>query len=148
MKFIASVEYAIHGMVYLAQFSDSKTVLITEVASAINVSEPYLRKVFQQLSRGGILSSQRGAKGGFRLARDSESISLKDIVETIEGSLPFYSCLKNVRNCDLSNPCPIHAVFERAQKKMADELGSISLRDILQEITASAPAADWLKVTV
>ncbi|MFW6181285.1 MAG: RrF2 family transcriptional regulator, partial [Spirochaetota bacterium] len=91
MRFSTGLEYAIHGLVYLATVPPGKAVLISEVASAIGVSETYLRKVFQQLSRSGILHSQRGVGGGFWLAREPGEITLKDVVDAIDGSLPVYT---------------------------------------------------------
>ena len=143
MKFTTSVEYAIHGLLYLATMPPGQTVLVTEVAQAIGVPESYLRKVFQQLSRRGVLASQRGARGGFRLARDAESITLKDVVEAVDGSLPVYSCLRTARSCGLATPCAVQRAFDNAQQKMADVLDDTSIEDVLGDIPRKETAG-WL----
>ena len=148
MRFTASIEYAIHGLVYLAKVPMGTAVLISSIAETVGVSEASLRKVFQQLCRSGILTSQRGAQGGFRLARDSAQINLKNVVEAIDGSLPMYSCLKVVRGCSLSKACPIQVAFEEARLKMGAVLADTSIRDLLADISQQQPAAEWLKVTV
>jgi Rrf2 family iron-sulfur cluster assembly transcriptional regulator len=147
MRFSTSIEYAVHGLVYLARASADRAILISEIAAAIKVPETYLRKVFQQLARRGILASQRGAKGGFRLGRDPGSITLKDVVEAIDGSLPVYSCLKVVRGCRLSHPCPVQETFEEARLRMAEVLDGKSLKNLLDDVSQREPAADWLRVT-
>ncbi len=147
MKFSTSIEYAIHGLAYLARFPADRSVLVSNVAKAIRVPETYLRKVFLQLSRGGILTSQRGARGGFRLSRPAEQINLKHVVEVVDGSLPVYSCLSVVRDCRLQSPCPVHKVFEEARLKMAEVLESTSIKDLVGDITQRRPSASWLKVT-
>ena len=107
-----------------------------------------MRKVFQQLCRCGILTSKRGALGGFRLARGAAQITLKDVVEGMDGSLPSYSCLKALRDCSLGMRCPVQAAFEKARLKMGTVLEATSIRDLLADISQQQPAAAWLKVTV
>lgn len=146
MKFSTSIEYAIHGLVYLSRAPTGKSVLIRDIAKAISAPEAYLRKVFQQLSRRGILISQRGARGGFQLTRDPEHINLKDVVEAIDGSLPMYSCLKVVRGCRLTLPCPVQEAFAKARLKMAEVLEATSIQDLLDDISQRQPVVAWLKV--
>ena len=147
MKFSTSIEYAIHGLIFLAKVPAGKITLIIDVARAIGVSETYLRKVFQQLVRGGIVNSQRGARGGFYLSREPENISLKEVVEAIDGSLPEYGCLRDRRSCGITLNCPVKKVFEQARQKMADVLDATSLRDLLDDLLSHGQEASWLKVS-
>ena len=146
MKFSASIEYAIHGLVYLTRAAAGKTTLVSEVATAINVPESYLRKVFQQLTRSGILNSQRGARGGFILAQSADSVTLKDIVEAIDGSLPVYKCMQRQRECTLDVDCPVQREFGRAQQMMAGVLEQTSINDLAGELSENQKGVSWLKV--
>ena len=146
MKFSSSIEYAIHSLVYLARQASDAPVLVADVASAINVSETYLRKVFQQLVRSSIVSSQRGAKGGFHLARPANGITLKDVVESIDGSLPTYTCLKKQRSCSVTLDCPVHRQFDLAREQMAGALDEMSIADIGSEIINTTEDLAWLRV--
>ena len=148
MRFSVSLEYALHGLMYLALPRKSRMVLIGVISRAIGVPESYLRKVFQQLVRHKIVASQRGARGGFYLARTPEEITLKDVVEAIDGSCPAYSCLGLERVCRVSEKCPVHEVFEEAKKKMEETLDNTSLRDITQKLESNREKAAWLPVTV
>ena len=147
MKFSTSIEYAIHGLIYLARTPPGNLVLIKNISEATKVPEAYLRKIFQQLGRSGIVTSQRGARGGFRLAGDPGQITLKGIVESIDGSLPVYTCLNELRDCSLSLPCPVHAAFEEAQTRMAEVLEATSIKDLLVDIARQEPVAEWLQVS-
>jgi Rrf2 family protein len=145
MQFSSSIEYAIHGLVFLAVNGSDSATLAGDVAKAIKVPESYLRKVFQSLVRGGLVSSQRGVKGGFTLAREPARITLRDVVEAIDGSLPLYSCMKVKRGCTALEACPVSAAFEEARKKMAEVLEATTLASLTQGVSTRSPG--WLKVT-
>ncbi len=145
MQFSASIEYAIHGLVYLSVNGSETATLVGDIAKAIKVPDSYLRKVFQLLARGGLVSSQRGAKGGFVLAREPGSITLKDVVEAIDGSLPLYSCMKAKRKCTGLDDCPVSAAFAEAREKMAEVLDATTLESLGKGI--SNRSVGWLKVT-
>jgi Rrf2 family protein len=148
MKFSNSVEYAIHGLIYLAKANSSTTVLITDIASQIAVPEAYLRKIFQQLTKAGLVLSLRGSHGGFSLARAPVAISLKDIVEAIEGSLPVYTCLRSQRHCSLSSVCPVKHSFDEARAAMGKVLQKTTLHTILTALATQPDMQDWLKVII
>ena len=145
MQFSASIEYAIHGMVYLAVTKPAGAVLVRDVARAIRVPESYLRKVFQLLARAGLVASHRGAKGGFSLARNPGELTLRHVVEAIDGTLPSYSCQKTTRGCSIVPRCPVSEAFETARQKMAEVLEATSIKDLARGIAERS--AGWLKVT-
>jgi len=145
VRFSTTIEYAIHGLVYLAVRDSGSTVLAGDIAKAICVPESYLRKVFQLLSRAGLVTSHRGAKGGFSLARDAGEVSLKDVVEAIDGTLPVYACMKATRKCTVTDLCPVSEAFEAARGKMAEVLEASSIKDLARGIARRS--ASWIKVT-
>ena len=145
VQFSLSIEYAIHGLVYLASGNSGAATLVGDIAKATSVPESYLRKVFQLLARAGLVSSHRGVKGGFSLARVPAEITLKDVVEAIDGSLPAYTCLKTARGCSLDEACPVSSAFAAARQKMAEVLDATTIGDLTRGI--SRRSAGWLKVT-
>ena len=147
MKFSISIEYAVHALIFMAGNSSKNATQIATVAKAIAVPEPYLRKIFQQLTHAGILSSKRGARGGFHLIQEPAKISLKDVVEAIDGSLPVYECLRDQRNCAVTSACHVRATFERAKQKMADVLDATSVKDLRDNLVSHRQEAAWLKVS-
>jgi len=146
MQFSTSMEYAIHGLVYMAKTGGEKAVLLSDIAEAIKVPESYLRKVFQQLVKSRIVQSQRGAQGGYYLGRNAADITLKEVVEAIEGSLPLYTCLNTKRHCGLALDCLVRKAFDEAREKMGEVLSKTSVQDIAAHIADHPGETAWMKV--
>lgn len=144
MQFSTSIEYAIHGLVYLAGTGGAGPAMVSEIAEATQIPQSYLRKVLQLLSRGGLVASHRGARGGFSLARDARSITLQHVVEAIDGGLPSYSCVKEKRRC-IAIPCPVSAAFEAARRKMGEALSKTTIGSLAGSV--SKRPDDWLAVS-
>ena len=154
MQFGTSIEYAIHGLIYMANERQRASVsrpdggtsplLAGDIAKAIKVPESYLRKVMQQLARAGLVASHRGVKGGFSLAQEPNRITLQDVVEAIDGSLPTWCCVKEKKQCG-SAPCPVSAAFEQARQKMAESLARTSIGDLASRVGRRTDG--WLEVT-
>jgi Rrf2 family protein len=147
MQFSVSIEYAIHGMIYLARGSGEKAVLLADIAAAIKVPKEYMRKIFQMLTRGGLVTGRRGAGGGYRLARPAGELTLRQVVEAVEGSLPLYGCLHMRRHCELALSCPVQKAFDAARQKMAEALQGTTIADLTREIAENRREHSWLKVT-
>jgi Rrf2 family protein len=144
MQFSASIEYAIHGLVYLAVSRSPNAVLLSAVARATAVPESYLRKVFQLMARAGLVASHRGVKGGFTLARGAAEISLADVVQAIDGALPTYTCMREKRKCTDTDLCLVSEIFAQARQRMEEVLGGTSIETVAKAIMARSPG--WLKV--
>lgn len=134
MQLSLSTEYAIHSLFYLALQEKDKLILVSDVARAQNISESYLAKVFQTLAKAGLIKSFRGAKGGYVLAQEPSKISLRKIVETMEGNSPIFVCDDQKRNCHLPGDCAIRLVMTEAEKRMFEVLENTSLADLLAKV--------------
>ena len=143
MQFGTSIEYAVHALVFMADRPPGP-VFVGDVAKATKAPESYLRKVFQLLSRAGLVASHRGVKGGFSLAQDARQITLRDVVESIDGSLPTWCCVKERKRCS-ETPCPVSAAFEEARRKMAESLAQTSIGDLASRVSRLPDG--WLAVT-
>lgn len=143
MQFSTSIEYAVHGLIFMAK-RPPETVLVAEIAAAIKVPESYLRKVLQLLARAGLVASHRGVNGGFSLARDAHAITLRDVVEAVDGSLPTWCCVKEKKRCG-ETPCPVSSAFEVARGKMAESLAQTSIGDLAPRVAKLADG--WIAVT-
>jgi len=92
LKISEAASLALHAVVYLADRTNEK-LTNKDIAAAIKVSEAHLSKVMQRLAKAGIVTSNRGPKGGFTLAKDPVETRLLDVYEAIEGPLPSGYCL-------------------------------------------------------
>ena len=123
-------DYAIRGMVYLAMKPMDRMSLISEMASAIDVSQTLLAKTFQNLSKVGLVKSYRGVGGGFMLGRPAEEISLLSIVEAVEGPIVLNRCLLRPGTCGRDAECTVHPVWREVQEKMRETLGNVTLKHL------------------
>ncbi len=123
-------DYAIRGMVYLAMKPMDRMSLISEMASAIDVSQALLAKIFQNISKVGLVKSYRGVGGGFMLGRPAETISMLEIVEAVEGPIILNRCLLRPGTCGRDAECTVHPVWREVQEKMREILGNVTLKHL------------------
>lgn len=115
---------AIHALALAALGGGRMTA--SNCANRLGVSPSYLAKVLQDLVRAGLLSSTRGASGGFELAREASGISCLEVMEIMEGPLPRRECLFKVATCD-TGECALKAMCERVEKALRSALESMSV---------------------
>ncbi|MFQ6617329.1 MAG: RrF2 family transcriptional regulator [Fidelibacterota bacterium] len=134
MEFSSRSEHAIHGLCYLSKKPGSVPTYVSEIARNQKVSESYLAKIFQSLSKRGIVTSYRGIRGGYSLSRNPEKITLKEIVQAVEGESNIFSCSAVKRSCKIEDECIIKLTFQSAEEKMYNVLDKTTLQDIIDEL--------------
>jgi Rrf2 family protein len=125
-----SLDYAMRSLIYLAQRGE-RVVSLRELSRSVRVPVPYLAKVMRLLVRGGLVHSDPGAKGGYRLNRAPEAITLKEVYEVMEGGFHTVECLTNPRICDLTPTCTQAQIWQTLEEEVLDILGKKSLKDCL-----------------
>jgi Rrf2 family protein len=117
--FSKACEYAIRALLFIAQKTkDGSKVGIKEIAKGIDSPEHFIAKILQDLSRKGMVQSQKGPSGGFYLDQTSLNASLADVVRTVDGDSIFSGCGLGLKQCSEARPCPLHHEF----KKIRDEI--------------------------
>ena len=96
MLITRETDYAVRCVLYLAQKPDQRTI-VDEIARSMHIPKHYLAKILQRLVREGIVESVRGIKGGYRLLKLPQEISLLDIMRDIQGSVPVNVCAQDKR---------------------------------------------------
>ncbi|MDH5588520.1 MAG: Rrf2 family transcriptional regulator [Gemmatimonadota bacterium] len=99
--------YALQAVLYLVRQSNGDAVAAATMAADLGVPPNYLAKVLNRMARSGMLTSTRGAHGGFRLASDPGELSVEDVVGEFEELLPLEKCLLG-GGCDPTSPCSAH----------------------------------------
>ena len=107
--------HAVRAMTALAKLPAGAFAGAAHIASDIGAPQNYLAKLLQALSREGIVESQKGLGGGFRLARAPEEITLLDIVEPIEHVSRWSGCILGRPECSEQNPCAIHHQWKKVR---------------------------------
>jgi Rrf2 family protein len=103
-----------------------------EISERQKIPASFLSKIFQNLSRAGIVSSSRGTGGGFMLVKDPAEITLLDVVEAIEGQIALNMCLSNGQVCDQRPTCAVHSVWREAQDHLLDLLRNKTFAELAQ----------------
>ncbi|HCX64530.1 MAG TPA: AsnC family transcriptional regulator [Eubacteriaceae bacterium] len=102
MKISTKGRYALEAMVDLAYNGEEKLVSLKHISQRINKSKNYLEQLFVALRKAEIVSSVRGAQGGYKLAKNAKDITAGEIVRAVEGELAVVHCIER-NNCEL--PC-------------------------------------------
>src|SRR5262245_52634480 len=100
--------HAVRAMVALARLPEGAYAGAASVANDIDAPQNYLGKLLRNLAEQGLLESQKGLGGGFRLARDAREITLFDVVEPIEHLDRWSGCILGLSACSDAEPCALH----------------------------------------
>ena len=111
-------EYALRAMARIAQHPARQYALARDLGKELDIPGNYLSKVLQSLARAGLLDSQRGRNGGFRLARAPQDIKLFDILSAVEPMQRYETCILGHKECRDSDACPIHFMWKKARDKV------------------------------
>ena len=129
-------DYAVVVMVRLGQVSAVATS--AGVASSTGVPEPTVAKVLKALCGAGLVQSQRGARGGYRLARPLAEVSLAEVIRAIDGPIALTACVDGGAGCEVEHLCAVRGRWDLVNEAIATAFRAISLSDLA---TASVPAA-------
>ncbi len=114
--------YALRGMRFLLRHPRGTVLPISRVAYAEGVPVASITKVFRRRARGGIVQTHRWVRGGTSLARDPEQTSLRDVIEAVEGQLPFQGCPVMSLACDAGQKCSVFQAVCRTQRAWLNAL--------------------------
>ncbi len=132
MKISTKGRYALRLMVDLAEHRENGFIALKDVAKRQNISKKYLEQIVPVLNGAGLLITNRGNKGGYRLAKPPSEYTVGDILRITEGSIAPVSCLETeVNYCERKNCCQTLFVWEGLYKVVNEYLDSITVQDIL-----------------
>ena len=138
MKLSTKGKYGLYAMFYLAQHEGSGPQPLKAVAE-IGVPEDYLEQLLGNLRRAGLVTTVRGAQGGYQLAKAPEDITVGDIIDATEGPLSISECISDEGCCHRSGECRTRRVWEYLSNSINGLLQSISLRDMLEQESFGIP---------
>jgi Rrf2 family protein len=126
--------YTIRALMHLADRYQQGLVPLTEIAEAQNIPAKFLTVILSEMSRAGIVASQRGRDGGYELALPPVDISYGDIIRLSRGSLALVPCAsrfahEKCKNCLEENECRLRALMLQVRDETAAVLDRITLAD-------------------
>jgi Rrf2 family protein len=132
MKLSTRTRYGVRLMLDLAQKHGSGPVLLKDIAHEEDLSEKYLSLIVLPLKASGLIKALRGASGGYTLSREPTDITLKEIVESLEGKIFLVDCLTDPKTCTRSGICATRDVWQIVADKMTEVLESMTLADLVR----------------
>jgi Rrf2 family transcriptional regulator, iron-sulfur cluster assembly transcription factor len=128
-------QYAIRSMLYLAILSDeSNRIGVKKIAEELEVPQPFLAKLLQQLVKSKLVSSIKGPNGGFYLNEKNKIKSLWDIIKCIDGTEKFDQCFLGLADCGEENPCPVHFIVAPFKEKLLKDFRDKTISQLSEEI--------------
>jgi Rrf2 family protein len=135
-----TTEYALRLVVKLAS-QPGQSMTIPELARTTRIPEGYLAKVLRQLSRGGLVHSQRGPHGGSVLTRDPEEITVLDVVQVVDPLRRIQVCPLGLRSHG-ANLCPLHRRLDQAIASVETAFRGSTVAEILRDPQGSQPLCE------
>lgn len=136
MRITTWAEYGVICALHLARRASEGPVTGRDIAARERLPADYVEQILLRLRRAGIVTSTRGARGGYALARAAEEITVRDVIAASELMTFDLHCVTNPleeERCSASHNCSIRPVWVMLQRKIDDVLDSVRLVDLLEE---------------
>ncbi len=132
MRLSHLADYAVVLMTAAARRDAGERLSATELSAETGVPLPTTQKLMGQLAAAGLLSSSRGAGGGFSLARSAGEITLADVIEAVEGPIAMTVCSEGRTDCALDAHCRVKPHMGIVGNAVRGALGAVSLTELAQ----------------
>lgn len=134
MKISTKGRYGLEALVDLAIHGADEYINLKSIAERQGFSDNYLEQLFGSLKRNGLVESIRGAQGGYKLSRNAGEITVKQVLNALEGPLALVDCIvedKEVR-CDKFDCCVTRVLWQRAMDELDAVTDAITLADLVE----------------
>lgn len=130
MQLTSRTEYAVRAMLDLAKLEGGQATA-KEIARRQEIPPKFLPQIMVDLSRAGLVQGTRGSGGGVRLAVDPAKVTIRRIVDAIEGPMALYGCLEESGVCQREGRCEVQHVWAWAQSRFLRALEDFTLYDLV-----------------
>lgn len=141
MEITRQADYAVRIVLDLAEHTHGGVERSDDVARRQVVPRAYFTKVVQALVRAGYVRTLRGARGGIQLAQDPDAITLRQVIEAVEGPIYLNRCLSHPGECALERTCAAHPVWDHIQGVLTRELEAVTVSQMITARPRPARAA-------
>jgi len=135
LKINRQTDYAVRVILALAKHGEETRLSTAEIQREMLIPPALMLRIVALLGREGLVNTFSGREGGLTLARPASQISLRDVVEALEGPILLSVCLqvKNEDDCPFISNCPVRSKWGRVQAAMLREMASITFDDLAEE---------------
>jgi Rrf2 family protein len=129
--------HATLALAFLARVGPGEFAGATQIADAVGAPRNYLGKLLQQLCEAGLLESQRGFGGGFRLSVPADKITLHDILEPLEHVSKWNGCFLGKKKCSDKSACAVHERWSKIRSDYLRFLSETTVAELAEEDESS-----------
>lgn len=147
LKLSKKVDYALIALMHLARQPLDASSSAREIATDFALPHDLLAKILQRLGREGLVASQQGTKGGYRLAQAAEGISVVRVIEAVEGPMSLTQCFTDDGACDQFDRCNIKSPLARLNDEVLVMLSRVTIASMC-ESEASEPVEGKVQAEV
>lgn len=112
-----------------------------EIAAQTGVAGPYLSQILHTLVKAGLVIAKRGYRGGFRLVRPAEEVTVMEVVEAMEKRSRSPRCLLGLTECTDHQGCPVHLLWKTTRPQVEARLSQLTLAEVAEAMAQRAPRA-------
>jgi len=133
MKLSTKTRYGTRAIIDIAQNSESGGTMLKDIAGRQSLSPKYLDHILSAMRRAGLIKNIRGKGGGYILTRSPSRITVKDVVEAVEGSFEPVECVSNTEQCDKVSSCVTREVWLKVKEAVDGVLEEATLQSLLEK---------------
>jgi Rrf2 family protein len=141
MQVSRKVDYALRAAIYLSAQPEGRPVPVSEIAARRRIPKKFLEKIIKDLIRAAIVTSHRGAHGGYTLNRPARQISFRDVIEAVEGPISLNVCVTEQRDCSVVASCNMQRVWLEGQRRVLEYFEGTTLADLSTDFSLNTAAA-------
>ncbi len=135
MKLSTKGRYGLRAFIDLAVWGEERPVSLVSIAKRQEISVSYLEQLMAKLKKAGLVTSVRGANGGYTVARPVEEISVGDVLRALEGDITPGECagIGSSQQCTSSSQCVSKIVWKRINDSINETVDSINIGELVRE---------------
>lgn len=133
MKLSTRSRYSTRILIELAKNDDEAPLQVSEMSKRQNIPAKYLEQLIRTLKKAEIITSSRGPRGGYQLAKAADTITLGDIVRLFEGQSELVECISAPGRCPQAQECNVRIAWQNATTAMFKILDDLTIADLLCE---------------
>ena len=142
MKITRKSDYGLRAICELAKNHGKSPMSISEIAGSQGIPDPFLEKIMQALKAEGLIGATHGRGGGYSLNQDPSEVSVKDVIEALEGPVALVHCLDPSLQCMIEDGCTTSGFWSLINDRFQQALGETTLEDLLK-LGSKPVSSNW-----
>ncbi|MCT4612023.1 MAG: Rrf2 family transcriptional regulator [Clostridia bacterium] len=135
MRLSTKGRYGLKAIISIGANEENGPVSLKYVAESEGISEAYLEQLVALLKKGGLIVSTRGAKGGYKLAKEPNELIVGNILKVLEGSINVVECISDDGKCECNaiNSCSTKLVWEKVTEAINNVVNNMTLKELIDD---------------